>query len=129
MPSLKPLMTMLFFMSIVMLSDVSKLMNDQEFYFAVTVFLVSSLDLFLFENSWIYDLARYLKEKLNNVDQYSLRLFCAFVFIMMFLIFFWPTIFKYEKVKTNRYEVLVRINRITGNASMFYGNSWKPIKE
>lgn len=44
--------------------------------------------------------------------------------IILFGIFVWPTLYKYDKMKVGIYSFPVRINRLTGNAEHYMMGGW-----
>ncbi|MDK2932355.1 MAG: hypothetical protein PWP27_165 [Clostridiales bacterium] len=48
--------------------------------------------------------------------------------IIIFSICFYPTLYRYEKIKYNNSEVIVKINRVTGKTLYFNKNTWHEAK-
>lgn len=53
---------------------------------------------------------------------------CAMVCFTMIIcgIIFWPTLYRYDKIKDAYSSDIVKINRLTGYTETFSGNAWSP---
>lgn len=52
----------------------------------------------------------------------------SIIIFLLFIIFVWPTLYRYEKPSGRAGYLMLRINRITGEAAILNGSGWMQLR-
>jgi len=58
-------------------------------------------------------------------DKKKLAIYIIAFIAVLFVLFVWPTLYRYEKMKSGTVEHMIRINRVTGSAERLYSGGWQ----
>jgi len=53
----------------------------------------------------------------------------ALLFVLILVAFVWPTLYRYDRIKSVDEEAPVRINRFTGTAEVLAHDGWRVIRK